>query len=154
MEKFKKNVVDKTLVDDTFRDPMLINKMMMDVWPDDPEVSQAFNKLKARQERPSGWKGIEYYQKLAFLNPLQCKNELKAYRETPFVFLGYGKELHKIDKRIDELQVQGLSQTLSQAYSLGPVGNYEEKMREIISMYKLNWQLDDIVNWFEELKKT
>ena len=153
MGKFKKNVVDKTLSDDTFGNPMLIKKMM-DVWPDDPEVSQAIDKLKARQERPSGWKGIEYYRKLAFLDPLKCKDELKAYRETPLVFLGYSKELHEIDEQIADLQVRGLSQALKSAYSLGPVGNYEEKMREIISMYKLNWQLDAIVNWFKELKKT
>ena len=151
MGNFKKRVVEKTLHDDTFRYPDLL-KALKDSWPDDPDISQAFDKLKALQEIPSGWKGIEYYQKLAQLNPMQCRRELDKYKGIPFVRLNWDEEVQEIYKQIDELYQKGLSLTLSQAYSLGPVEDYEAKMQKVISDYKLNLQLDDCVEWFKELK--
>jgi serine/threonine protein kinase len=154
MENFKKNVVKKTLDDDTFRHPMLI-KMMMDVWTDDdPDVSRAFDKLKAivLQEKPSGWRGIDYYQKLARINPAKCRRELDVIIKTPFVFLGYYKQVQEIEKQIKELEQIGITPALERAYSFGPPDIYRNEMQTVISRYKLNWQLDDCVEWFKEVK--
>jgi len=154
MENFKKNVVKKTLDDDTFRAPMLI-KMMMDVWTDDdPDVFRAFDKLKAivLQEKPSGWKGIDYYQKMARINPAKCRRELAVFIKTPFVFLGYYKQVQEIEKQIEELDQIDVTHALERVYSFGPPDIYRDKMQEVISKYKLNWQLDDCVEWFKEIK--
>jgi len=142
------------LDDDTFRAPMLI-KMMMDVWTDDdPDVFRAFDKLKAivLQEKPSGWKGIDYYQKMARINPAKCRRELAVFIKTPFVFLGYYKQVQEIEKQIEELDQIDVTHALERVYSFGPPDIYRDKMQEVISKYKLNWQLDDCVEWFKEIK--
>jgi serine/threonine protein kinase len=153
MEYFKKQVVGKTLQDDTFRDPKLLVALKK-LWPADLDVAQAYEKLKnqALREKPRGW-SIEYFRKLARLNPMQCKIDIDKYRQAPFVILGFTQDLQEIDDEMEALFRNGsLVQALSSAFSLGDISSYRDKMKWIIDHYKLDWQLEDLVNEYWKLK--
>jgi serine/threonine protein kinase len=155
---FKKRVTGKTLHEPTFpSDPKLI-RALKDLWPDDPEVSQAFEQLKTQAlgEKPKDW-SIERLRKLARIYPAGYREEMKKHRAKTFIILEYDNEIKNIDQQVENLSPK-VEQQLNGAYILSTVKAYRERLEEYIgfapSDKSISIPIDEYVELYKELKGT